>query len=662
MLHKIKKKILTQKLIPNPSRLLLGILSFLGTYGCCYMMSLAGDTRFSFGIMTIPFMIVTYFLLDWTREQLKKLPEGVSKRRRMVFVSIVSLVFAITMLMGYQLQKNGMTESGFKGKGMILLRSFCLAIPSFPFVNMIFAWADRYRGSAAPVTGEVLKIKENEAKASESGKVKCWNSKRVWLCCAVVIFLCWIPVWLAYYPVIMSYDFHRQAQEAMKGFIWFGAHHPLAHTWLIWLFLHLGEAIGSYETGLALFALFQMLISAAVMAYSCTMVYRIVKKKWSVILLLLFYGVFPFTSVTVMCTTKDVLFSSFFLLFVLLLVERSFFASGKKKVRTDIFLFLDGVLMILFRNNALYAVAVFAVILLLVWGVQALRARGKRNRPKQSNRNLLQLAVLCLLLAVAGKGALEGVQLALGTQIRGNAVEMYSIPIQQFARVGYYHGQELDEETHKLLDTYVSEKYWKKYNAPISDSVKMYVGSDNFLTHWKGNMGQVIKDWAKLGMQFPNEYIDAFLQLTRGYWFLDDVSYAEVLGSGLEGRMGAIYTYNSSESDSFVGVEHVSRFPWLEQKLENIVSANCFYQWPVISNLFKTATYCWLLVLVMLAFWYGKQKKQALLCLFPLLYFGTVLMGPVVQLRYVFPIMIAVPVLMALILLPSDAILLPEKV
>ena len=96
-----------------------------------------------------------------------------------------------------------------------------------------------------------------------------------------VIFVAWIPVFLAYYPAIMSYDCHRQFQEAIRGYIWFNSHHPLVHTFVIRMFLLLGEKIGSYEVGMALFSLLQMSILSVIYAYACNMVGRLVKKKWA---------------------------------------------------------------------------------------------------------------------------------------------------------------------------------------------------------------------------------------------------------------------------------------------------------------------------------------------------------------------------------------------
>lgn len=601
--------------------LMLGLPAFLGTYGICYLLELAGAGPFSFSVMSMLLFPVIYWMLAYTVKDLVSL-ERKQRRRRCWYAGIVCFLFAVSMIMGYQLQIHGITEGGWKGKGLILLRACCVAVAIFPLGNVLF----------------------QRLEALGNGKTGIQNSQRKWKPGAVfggsaaVIFICLIPVWLAYYPIIMSYDFHRQVNEAAKGFSWFWPYQPIAHTWIIWVFLQLGYLLDSLENGMAGMALLQMAVYSITAAYATTFVYRIGKKKWMVIADVLFFGIFPLNSVMVLCTTKDVLFSILFLLFMLLLAERFFFRQGKERFKWDILILLVGCIMMQFRNNAIYAVAVFGIL----WVAGAAR------------KEKLEVFLLCVLLIVGGRGTAAAIKAAIGTQMPGAKIEMYSVPIQQFARVGYFHSHDLDEETRQLLNQYINEKNWASYNPPLADTVKGIVGVTTFPATWDGHLGQLASDWLKLGLRFPNEYIDAFLELTRGYWFMDDRSYAECLGYGVEERMGIIYTYTSSEIEEVGEIKHESKFPWLEKQLEKIVSGNCFYKWPVISVLFKAAFYAWGLLVLVLGFLFRGQKKQALLCLFPAIYLATMLLGPMVCMRYIFPIMLTLPVLAILLLLPME--------
>ncbi len=608
-------------------RLFIGLLAFLGTYGICHLVELAGAVPFSFSVMSILLFPVLYGMLAYTGKQLSAL-EKRQRRRRYGYAGAAAYLFAVSMIMGYQLQMRGMTDGGWQGKGLLLIRAICIAIAVFPLGNALFWYLETLGAD-----------KEQKAESRKE-----WKTGVVFMGSAVFVFVCLIPVWLAYYPIIMSYDFHRQVNEAAKGFIWFWPYQPIAHTWIIWVFLQLGYRMGSLENGMAGMALLHMLLYALTTAYAITFIYRMSRKKWAVAAAALFFGIFPLNSVMVLCTTKDVIFSILFLLFVLLLAERFFAERGKGsdaenfaetfrgRLKWDLLILLEGCLMVQFRNNAIYALAVFGIL----WVAAA---------PKKEK---LEVLLLCVLLIVGGKGTAAVIKAALGTQIPGAKAEMYSVPMQQFARVGYLHGAGFDEETRQLLNQYVSQGAWGGYNPAIADGIKAASGGA-FEAAGDGHMAQLFSDWLKLGLRYPNEYIDAFLELTRGYWFLDDRSYTECLGYGIEGRMGIIYTYTSSEIEGVGDIKHESKFPWLEEQLEYIVSANAFYKWPVLSVLFKAAFYGWGLLLLFIAFLFRQQKKQAILCLFPMLYLATMLLGPMVCMRYVFPIMLVLPVLAVLL-------------
>lgn len=589
------------------------VMAFLGTYGICYLCKTAGMDKASYSVFSVMYIIVLMGLWNRTRKSLAEPSERKEKRRRIVFAAVVSFLFAMSMIMGYQLQNNGITDGGVRGKGMIVLRSLCLSVAVFPFGNYLFQKA------------------EGIGRVSDKPDAKV-HPAAIFGICSAVIFICLIPVWLAYYPIIMSYEFHRQVNEAYKGLAYFYPYQPIAHTWVIWAFLQLGKMLGSFETGFACMALFQMLLYALVTGYACSMVYRIVKRKWAVIGAALFFGVFPFHTVMVVCTTKDILFTVLFLLFFLLLLERSlFFTEGRKRVWIDVLLVLEGSLMVQFRNNAFYAVAVFMVLFVLLV-------------PKKEK---LRILLLGILLIVGSKTTEFMIKKAIGTELNSSRVEMFSVPIQQLARVGYYHGSELDEFTALELDSYIPWQEWENYYPPLADTVKNSVNTEKF----EENYHRLFSLWARLGLQYPNEYLDAFLELTRGYWFPDDVSWSEYLGYGVEGRMGAVFTYTSSEIEGVGSVLHESKFPWLETQLEKIVSGNAFYNWPVISVLFRCSFYTWGLFLITMLFIYRRQKVQLKLSLLLWLYFGTMLLGPVAQLRYVFPIMVQLPLLLAMLCL-----------
>lgn len=59
-------------------------------------------------------------------------------RKHFVCAWGVSFVLSLILILGYQLDRFGMTDGGVRGKGLILLRAFCLAAALFPFGDMLF--------------------------------------------------------------------------------------------------------------------------------------------------------------------------------------------------------------------------------------------------------------------------------------------------------------------------------------------------------------------------------------------------------------------------------------------------------------------------------------------------------------------------------------------
>lgn len=599
------------------------LAALLGTYGVCCLGETAGLPHARYTVLGAAAFVAIWIFMGWTGKDLEQLGAGSARKRRIVYAELVSFLLALSLLMGYQLQNNGLTEGGFRGRGLLLLRAICLSVAFFPLGNLLFGRAERIQPFAAK---------------DKTGL----HPGRVFGISVAAVFVCLIPVWLAYYPIVMSYDFHRQVNEAYNGFAFFYPYQPIAHTWVIWVFLRLGQALGSLETGFACMALFQMALYSLVTGYACSMLYRMIKRIWAPVAAVLYFAVFPFNSVMVVCTTKDVLFTILFLLFFLLLMEYCLFAGkakedgalkgrgeSRRKKLLGLALVLEGCLMMQFRNNAFYAVAVFMLLFVLL-------VPGKEK---------LRTLLLCLLLIGGGKAAGLGIKAAIGTELESSRVEMFSVVIQQFGRVGHYHGSELDEFTALELDSYVPWQDWEYYYPPLADTIKASVRTEKF----EGDYGALFSFWAKLGLEYPDEYLDAFLELTRGYWFLDDVSWAENLGYGTEGRMGAVFTYNSSEIPGVGSIAHESRLPRLEALLEEIVSGNAFYDWPLVSLVFRSAFFTWSMFLITMVYFYRKQKIQLKLSLLLWLYFGTVLLGPVVQLRYVFPIMALLPLMAAML-------------
>ena len=243
-----------------------------------------------------------------------------------------------------------------------------------------------------------------------------------------------------------------------------------------------------------------------------------------------------------------------------------------------------------------------------------------------------------LILFVACSAGLKQITFAHN----GSPREMLSVPLQQMARTRVQHEDEIDVETREELDSYISSEWvFAAYNPYLADPVK-----NRAVIH--DNPAGLIKTWMKLGMQFPMVYIDAFLDNSIGYWYLADKSHSTIYGVGTESGFGYLSTDNRTMPAGCEIIEH-SYLPGLRAFMEKIVSDNEYQRIPVLSVVFAPAFYWWLLCLYIVFFFKRKEYKMLLPVIFLVIYYLTLLLSPTVLIRYMYPFVVTVPVMLCLI-------------
>ena len=543
-----------------------------------------------------------YFLYE------KRIKAGLLKnRRKLIFSAVFAFLLGLSFILGYQLRVSGMTAPGVKGKAGILLKSILLGFVFLPFLESIFAFSD---------------------KVADKGKIArtpLWKPHKAMFISWGIIFLRWIPVFLAYYPGIMSYDSNRQFSEAYLGLFW--DLQPIFHTFLIRLSLLLGERGGSNEIGVAVYSLVQMLTFSFAIAFSLSYVYEKTAKRRYFLLSAFFFGLFPVFPVLALCVTKDIFFVSFFLCLVVLCLKR-FQTKPAKPVFYDLGMLFCGVMMSLFRKNGIYGFALFALFYVIAM---------KKER--------IRILILCILILLASFGSIRLVRLALNGS-PGPKTEMYSVPIQQMGRVAFYQRDLLTDAELDTMEKYIrNSTTFDSFNISLADGLKY-----NATSAWL-DTPQMLKDWSYFGRKYPNDYLDASLGLTAGYWFLDDVSLSQYLGYGRESMRGLIETFNASKpiEDIYPGVESKSILPKYQYFLEGMVSDEQYLKWPVLSALFRPAFYCWIFILSFGILLYKKRYRAFAAASLELAYYCTVLLGPVANIRYVLQIMVGLPAILAFV-------------
>ncbi|MBC5660335.1 hypothetical protein H8S44_11180 [Anaerosacchariphilus sp. NSJ-68] len=442
--------------------------------------------------------------------------------------------------------------------------------------------------------------------------------KFYWFCFAA-LFLSWVPVLLASWPGIFSYDCGWQL-AAVADDVW-TAHHPVLHTAMLWLTRELGRAMtGSNQTGALLYSLLQMVLMSALYADVCLYLRQKKAPKWLWIGALLFLGFHPVNSLMALCATKDSIFTAIFAVFVVQLLRMAeypevFFASRRRQL----FFCVNVFFLFAFRNNGFHTF-LFCIPFLL-W---AFRRYWKK---------MLLLCVICLGLYGIYTGPVYS---ALGIT-PGDAREMCSVLMQSAARVYNLDQSGLTGEQKEGILSMIDEEGLNSYMSRFADPVKAYFHGSEFAE----NPMPFLKTWISVGMSHKKMYIDSFLAGTFGYWYP---------GNSIEetDRGKDYFEYDCKEFREDVDVTMESRLPALSEFYRKIGNEASFQKVPVIAATFNLGVYTWLWLFIMLLLLYGRQWKR-LIVMAPFTgYFLTNLLGPVVKMRYHYPFIACAPLMLYL--------------
>lgn len=565
----------------------------------------------------------------------------VANKRLLRFSFLWGIPFAISCVLGWRLVHEGTVfgsgASAAAYAGSLLLFILETAVLSVPAAAL-----------AAVVMG-------GRRRKSSGRERNAWPEKRkaVWLFYSLCIFLCWLPVFLAYYPSVFAYDAEGQLYQVLAGD--YSTHHPLVHTLFLGAFFRLGIAVGSCSAGMAVHSVVQMALMACAFGWAVCFLYQRRVSGWVRALLFLFFALFPANSVLAVSTTKDVLFAALVLLYTLSFYrvackegapEKQGAAVRKRELAVCVFC---AVFMLLFRNNAVYAFVAGAPVIYAGFGKRrrqkenGVQDAGVRKDDNQQKKKARKIYVCMTLLALALYGVCAFLLKTAVHAQNGSPREMLSVPLQQMARTRVKAEEEIAKDLRQELEKYISSEWvFAAYNPHLADPVK-----SRAVIH--DDPVGLIRTWVRLGLAHPAVYIDAFLDNSLGLWYLWDTSHAQVYGIGTESGFGYLSTDNRVMPAGFEVEEH-SLLPGLRVFLERIVSDNEYSKIPVVRLLFAPALYWWLLWLYLVTALYRKTYKEALPAVFLAAYGLTLLLSPTVLVRYAYSLMVTVPVLLPCLL------------
>ena len=526
------------------------------------------------------------------------------------FECVFSLILSITLLWGSYMDKGWDTASlSILDMCCVLIQIFALYLVNNGIVRLLCSYLHNVESN----------WKNKETKQGSS-------IIKPFLIGLFCIMLCWMIVWLAYYPGLWNYD-PWQVDQVLTGN--YNQQHPLLHTLLIGACYKYGLSTGNANNGVILYDLIQAPILAASFSLAFAIIRKYSQSKVLPIITLVFFCINPTHAVMAISTTKDVLFSALVLLSLLvglLLLDEN----AKHKRVLYVFECILLILVGLFRTNAIICLIGLALVSLF-------------NIRKTNWRRCFCIVLLCSGLCI-------GINTVLVRTLDASPVqksEMMSSIAQQFARI---NERTDDHEVKQQINQYIDLERLK-YDPIIADIAKARLKNDVI----ESKTIDVLKCSAKLLIKYKRISLDSFLYTTKGFWHIGDTSFSRVYGSGT--RVGG---YLQTVIFDGYGIQKNSKLPIIEQWIESLFSDNYYVKIPIISLIFSPALYIFIFLFTLLCL--VKMKSKFVMCMVFFTVLGiTILLGPCILIRYVYPFIVCSPVFI-LFVLHSISISSPKSI
>lgn len=442
-------------------------------------------------------------------------------------------------------------------------------------------------------------------------------NKKLWMIFALLFLLCWIPVYLCYFPGCLSSDSLDITQQAM-GITKINNHHPIMYTLLLRMCILVGERLGGVTAGIAIFSLLQMIIQATILAYC---VEKIRSYGCNYIVLggsLIFFScsfIIAFYSITLW---KDVLFSCWILLLVLFLFEKLCTEKNnfKFKKRDMLSIVILSFLIAFGKNNGIYIIILTGIVVCFYF--------------RKHYKMLVPVFLSTIIAILFIQGPVYNM-----LQIRhGNFCESVAIPLQQIGYTVKYNGEITNEQSEFLDQLIPLDKMKEAYVENTSDGIKFNENFNN--TFLEDNKMEFFKVWVGMFVNNPVAYVKAFLLETMGYWHINTVGYTCELGTA-DAIWNALGVNNCNIFQKLTGIDLTGV---LSEKLPMFWSNT-----PVLNLLTSPSFAFWMIVLCIIML-IQKKQYRFLISLIPLIgLWGTIMIAAHshAQFRYVYALYISIP-------------------
>lgn len=433
-------------------------------------------------------------------------------------------------------------------------------------------------------------------------------------CAVAAVFLLYL--FTTGYPVYLAHDSIVSLNQIRDGV--YSNHHPYWYTRFIELCMDLGYLFSSdINVAAAVYSAVQCVLLALCFGYLLVTLYQAGVPKWCIIVVFAISALLPYNITYAITMWKDTLFGACSLA-VMTALYRILKEIGKCRWLNYAVFALCGIGFCLVRNNGFPVFLVWTVFLLIFLG-----------------RKHWKLLLICVLvLAVAW--FMTGPMLEMLDVADTEMVEILAVPFQQIARVIALE-LPMDEEDMAFLGRiFAFDRVKELYTPYIVDPIKFEAMQPDGQTILKQNMGEFLLSWVRLGLQYPGEYVKAWVEETKGYWNGGYYYWIYIKGTyPLTSGIGGFHPDNPGK-DLFDALFRYTEKPVILEPLYSIG----LQVWAIISCCFVCFA----------------QKRKEFLIAIPMVVLSAVLwvMTPVyAEFRYAYPMFVTCPLVLLTTVFPG---------
>ncbi len=465
------------------------------------------------------------------------------------------------------------------------------------------------------------------------------NNKKSLFVVALIFFISYIPYFLYYFPGNINTD-NIGSLYQITGIKPYSNMQPMFYTLIYGGLWNLGKMIfGTSTAGVATYTIFQMIYTSIV--FSVILYYMAKRKidlKWRIITFL-FLFLNPLNAWFAIRSEKGIIFHLTLILVIIGIIdiihEKEQFFNKKWK---PILLGIITIMMIFIRNNGIYT-----LILTLPFLIIACKNIWKKI--------LILFGVVLIFTEVVQGPIFKALNINYSSP-----GEVLSIPMQQFARISKYAGDRLSEEDKEVIKKYFpvsTEELVNEYVPWFADPTKHNFSVEEF----EKDKITFIKQYVIFAFKYPVQTISS-LVFNTGINYSPNFnawSVARIYGTETEDAYKTCMTSEPHLLEKFnnsyqIEEKKIVNFSFLDEMNELIVQGSV----PVLSMLIcNIGFYFWILILCFAYCIYIKKYRNMVMLLSILGLWATAVAAPMVDLRYIYSMILTAPMFIGVIIRDS---------